>query len=148
MISHSLKNIFDSWGFTYDFAFCQNKWSLKICQNVSQNMSFKNNKIYHFSWGLLQNNSKKDRLREKSPNFYFMFFDRYEIHIQAFANVFIENLSFFDHHLQQNILRNLYSNCFSNKKWETQNYLSKETWWVCLSKKRTFSNFQIIRYEK
>ena len=35
MIGHSLKNIFDSLGFAYDFAFCQNKWSSKNLQNVS-----------------------------------------------------------------------------------------------------------------
>ena len=34
MIGHSLKNIFDSLGFAYDFAFCQNNGSLKIFQNV------------------------------------------------------------------------------------------------------------------
>ena len=46
MIGHSLKNIFDSLGFTYDFAFCQNKWSSKNLQNVSWSMSFKNDRIY------------------------------------------------------------------------------------------------------
>ena len=46
MIGHSLKNIFDSLGLTYDFAFCQNKWSSKIFQNVSWSMSFKNDNIY------------------------------------------------------------------------------------------------------
>ena len=46
MIGHSLKNIFDSLGFAYDFAFCQNKWSLKIFQNVLWKMSFKNDNIY------------------------------------------------------------------------------------------------------
>ena len=54
MIGHSLKNIFDSLGFAYDFAFCQSKWSLKIFQNVSWKMSFKNDKIYQslfFLWG-------------------------------------------------------------------------------------------------
>ena len=42
---------FDSLGFTYDFAFCQNKWSLNIFQNVPWQMSFKNDKIYQsFFW--------------------------------------------------------------------------------------------------
>ena len=46
MIGHSLKNIVDSLGFAYDFAFCQNKWSSKIFQNVLWSMSFKNDNIY------------------------------------------------------------------------------------------------------
>ena len=52
MISHSLKNMFDSLGFAYDFAFCQNKWSLKIFQNVLWKMSFKNYKIYQSCLGV------------------------------------------------------------------------------------------------
>ena len=51
MIGHSLKNIFDSLGFAYDFAFCQNNGSLKIFQNVSWSMSFKNDNIYQSFWG-------------------------------------------------------------------------------------------------
>ena len=52
MIGHSLKNIFESLGFTYDFAFCQNTWSLKNFQNVLWSMSFKNDKIYKSFWGV------------------------------------------------------------------------------------------------
>ena len=52
MIGHSLKNMFVSLGFAYDFAFCQNKWSLKIFQNVFRAMSFKNDKIYQSFWGV------------------------------------------------------------------------------------------------
>ena len=51
MIGHSLKNMFDSLGFAYDFAFCQNKWSLKIFQNVVWQMSFKNANRYQFVGG-------------------------------------------------------------------------------------------------
>ena len=51
MISHSLKNIFDSFGFAYDFAFCPNKWSLKNFQNVLWKKSFKNAKRYQFGGG-------------------------------------------------------------------------------------------------
>ena len=51
MIGHSLTNIFDSLGFAYYFAFCQNKWSLKNLQNLSWGMSFKNDKIYQSFWG-------------------------------------------------------------------------------------------------
>ena len=50
MIGHSLKNIFDSFGFTYDFAFCQNKWSLKIFQNVLWAMSLKMIKYTNLFW--------------------------------------------------------------------------------------------------
>ena len=46
MIGHSLKNIFGSLVFAYDFAFCQNKWPLKIFQDVLWTMSFKNDNIY------------------------------------------------------------------------------------------------------
>ena len=51
MIGHSLKNIFDSLGFAYDFAFCQNNGSSKNLQNVSWKMSFKNDNIYQSFWG-------------------------------------------------------------------------------------------------
>ena len=51
MIGHSLKNIVYSLGVAYDFAFCQNKWSLKIFQNVLWKMSFENDKIYQSVWG-------------------------------------------------------------------------------------------------
>ena len=51
MIGHSLENMFDSLGFADDFAFCQNKWSLKIFQNVLWTMSFKNANIYQSFWG-------------------------------------------------------------------------------------------------
>ena len=52
MIGHSLKNIFDSLGFAYDFAFCQNNGSLKIFQNVFWKKSFKNaNRYQSFFWG-------------------------------------------------------------------------------------------------
>ena len=51
MIGHSLKNMLIRWDLLYDFAFCQNKWSLKIFQNVLWTMSFKNAKIYQYFLG-------------------------------------------------------------------------------------------------
>ena len=51
MIGHSLKNMFDSLGFAYDFAFCQNNGSLKIFQNVFWKKSFKHGKRYQVFWG-------------------------------------------------------------------------------------------------
>ena len=63
MIGHSLKSIFDLLGFAYDFAFCQNKWSLNIFQNVLWKVSFKNDKIYQSFWGGggSKTNMKKNR---------------------------------------------------------------------------------------
>ena len=63
MIAHSLKDIFESLGFAYDFAFFQNKWSLKIFQNVSWSMSLKNDEIYQSFWGggSTKNISNKNR---------------------------------------------------------------------------------------
>ena len=62
MIGHSLKNIFDSLGFAYDFAFCQNKWSLKIFQNVLWTMSLKMIKYTNlFGVGGSNKTSKKNR---------------------------------------------------------------------------------------
>ena len=62
MIGQSLKNIFASLGFAYDFAFSQKRWSLKIFQNVLWKMSFKNDKIYQSVWGGGSNKiSKKNR---------------------------------------------------------------------------------------
>ena len=46
---------------------------------------------------------------EKLPPFHLMFFDRYEIRIQAFGDVFMENVSFVDPHLHKIILRSRYS---------------------------------------
>ena len=45
--------MFDPLGFADDFAFSQNKWTLKIFQNVLWGMSLKNDKIYHVfgGWG-------------------------------------------------------------------------------------------------
>ncbi len=40
---------------------------------------------------------------EKLPTVHFMFSDRYEIHIQAFTNGFVDNLSFSDPHLHNSI---------------------------------------------
>ena len=42
---------------------------------------------------------------EMLPNFHFMFFDRYEIHIQAFVHSINENELFFDPHLHKTISR-------------------------------------------
>ena len=52
MIGHSLQNIFDSLGFAYAFAFCQNNGSLKIFQNVFWKKSFKNTKRYQSFGGI------------------------------------------------------------------------------------------------
>ena len=38
---------------------------------------------------------------EKLPHFLFMFFDRSEIHIQAFGDIFMENVSFSDPHFRK-----------------------------------------------
>ena len=38
---------------------------------------------------------------EDLPDFHFMFFDRYEIHIQAFANVFYGQFIIFNPHLHK-----------------------------------------------
>ena len=45
------ENMLDSFVFAYDFAFCQNKLSLKIFQNVLWTMSFNNDKIYQSFFG-------------------------------------------------------------------------------------------------
>ena len=59
MIGHSLKNIFDSLGFAYDFAFCQNNGSLKIFQNVSWTMSLKMIKYTNLFWEVGPNKYQK-----------------------------------------------------------------------------------------
>ncbi len=49
-----------SFGFAYDFAFCRNKWSLKIFQNVLWKKSFNNaNRYQSFFGGDSPNNIKK-----------------------------------------------------------------------------------------
>ena len=63
MIGHSLKNIFVSLGFAYDFAFCQNNGPLKIFQNVFWKKSFKNAKRYQYLLGGLPKNIKKIGVR-------------------------------------------------------------------------------------
>ena len=61
MIGHSFKNMLVSLGVAYDFAFCQNRWSLKIFQNVLWSMSCKNAKIYQSVWGVGGSNKKSKR---------------------------------------------------------------------------------------
>ena len=69
MIGHSLKNMFDSFGFAHDFAFCQNKWSLKIFQNVLWTMSFKNDKTYQsFFWGGIPQKISNGNMGLVGPN--------------------------------------------------------------------------------
>ena len=64
MISDYLKNIFDSLGFAYEFAFCQNNGSLKIFQSVFWNKSFKNAEKYqHVFGGIPKQISKYVRVR-------------------------------------------------------------------------------------
>ena len=76
MIGHSMKNIFDSLGFTYDFAFCQNNGSSKNLQNVSWSMSFKNDRIYQgFLGGGGQKTLKKNRCLVGPELRNFRFFD-------------------------------------------------------------------------
>ena len=79
MIGDSLKNIFDSVGFAYDSAFCQNNGSLKIFQNVF----WKNPSTTLIDANFVGGDSYLKKIG-KLPNFHFMFSDRYEIHIQAF----------------------------------------------------------------
>ena len=43
---------------------------------------------------------------EDLPNLYFMFFERYEIHIQAFANGFYGRMSYVNPHLHKIDIRN------------------------------------------
>ena len=62
MLGDSLKNMFDSLGFAYDFAFCRNNGSLKIFQNVLWNKSFNDANRYQsffFRGGDPQQNIKK-----------------------------------------------------------------------------------------
>ena len=54
-----------------------------------------------------------------------MFFDRYEIHIQVFANVFMEHLSFSDPHLHENIFQ-ICTHMFTNKNRKTK----RNTWYL------------------
>ena len=68
MIGHSLKNIVDSLGFAYDFAFCQNKWSLKIFQNVLWTMSLNNDKIYQSLLGGFPKKHQKNNRGLVGPN--------------------------------------------------------------------------------
>ena len=46
MIGHSLRNMFGSLGFTYDFASCQNNGSPENFQNVLWKTSFKHANRY------------------------------------------------------------------------------------------------------
>ena len=55
---------------------------------------------------------------EDLPSLYFMLFDRYGIHIQAFANVFMENVSSSDPHLHKINLK-IYTH-FSQQKRKKQ----------------------------
>ena len=76
-----------------------------------------------------------------------MFFDRYEIHIQAFANVLMENYHFPILISTNNILRNIYSKYCSKNKFREINNMFQKNSGCAFQTNRTFSNFQIIRYE-
>ena len=62
---------------------------------------------------------------------------------------FMEHLSFPEPHLHKTYFKKYIFKLFSKNNVRTiQTYFSKSKWWICLSKKhRTFSKFQILRYE-
>ena len=69
MIGGSLKNIFDSIGFAYDFAFCQNSGSLKIFQNVLWKKSFKNANRYQSFLGGSSYKTKSTNIESDGSKF-------------------------------------------------------------------------------
>ena len=72
---------------------------------------------------------------EDPPNLYFMFFDRYEIQIQACVLFSNGKCSIFQSSSPQKKMEKI------NNSLKIQNYVSKK-WWVYLSKKNDF--FQIF----
>ena len=105
MIGHSLKIIFDTVGFAYDFAFSQNKWSLKTFQNVLWKMSFKNAKVYQSVWGggskkniknnmgLVDQNLRNVRSSRKSRYEKILCFNDVPIYFLILFEVFLYNQS-------------------------------------------------------
>ena len=91
MIGHPLKHIFDSIGFTYVLIFSEKMIVLKY-QDSTTDKFFENARRYQsFLGGGPPTKFKKHRglvgpIMEDLPNLYFMVFDRYEIHIQAFVD--------------------------------------------------------------
>ena len=80
-----------------------------------------------------------------------MIFDRYKIHIQAFVGFVNGKISFVDHHLHENILRNIYSKLYMKhifqkhtftKKRKLQTNKIRKTWWVHLSNISKLFKFQ------
>ena len=63
---------------------------------------------------------------------YFMLFDRYEIHIQAFVDFINGKLIIFNPHLHKTILRNIYSKNINT-------HIFQNLMWICLSEH--FENF-------
>ena len=89
--------MFDSLGFAYDFAFCQNKWSLKIFQNVLWSMSFKNANIYQSFLGAGSNKNIKKNRGLVGPNltFYRSFRKSKSYFLRMFPDTFFYLLRYF-----------------------------------------------------
>ena len=141
MIGHSLKNIFDSLGFAYDFAFCQNKWSSKNLQNVSWKMSFKNDNIYQSfqEGGGDGKNFQKKQVPVQIWRIHQICISCFLIDMKFKSNpvccLVMENVSFLILLSTKNMLGKNHK-CFSkNGGYTFQSF-------------RKFPNFQILRYQK
>ena len=83
------ENMFDSVGFTYVLLFPKKKIVLKYQDSTTEKF-FENARRNLFVGGVgdkqLSTKIGSGPNMQDSPNLYFMFFDRYEIHIQAFVH--------------------------------------------------------------
>ena len=86
------------------------------------------------------------------PTFHFMFFDRYEIHIQVFVHFINGELIIFNPHLHKDILRNIYSewnikpifqNIFLKQIFQT--HISENMFWNKMVGV-PFTNFESFRF--
>ena len=96
---------------------------------------------------------------EKLQEFLFMFFDRYEIHIQAFVHFINGKVIIFNPHFHKSILRNIYIYILNiyiyiykykyiskNKLGNSKTYFQTNGGWALT--KRNFSTFYMLIYQK
>ena len=132
------------------FEYFQKMIVRKYQDSTRRQKFFENARRYQFFWGGIptKNIKKIESGGSKFEKVRFMFFDRYEINIQAFLYFIKGKLIIFRSSSSRNIilrwyiLKILFNNKFTKK---SKNMFQK--WWVCLSKKRQCSKFQILRYE-
>ena len=71
---------------------------------------------------------------KKLPHLHFMFFDRYEIHVQTFGDVSYRQFIIFQSSSSQSDIKQMYSCWYKKHVHQKNNKKTKTKWWIYLSK--------------